>query len=146
MFIILLFLVQFWLGWLQHIVMAYFWCADVVKLWQDLTVIKPCSLTLGERKKKSFQNQNNMLQATPRNPLLHRSTLIDSIRDKSDWCIQLVSCCSPWMGDWCFMLCYEWLQRQIFKSNLRVLGESQSLELAKTFKSARWNWWRWSQR
>lgn len=70
----------------------------------------------------SFQNQNNMLQATPRTPLLHRSTIIDSIRDKSDWCIQLVSCSNPWMGD---VLCCVMSD---FKDRFKIQSESSGRE------------------
>lgn len=37
---------QHWLGRLQYIVMPYFWWAYIVRLWQNVTLIKPCSLIL----------------------------------------------------------------------------------------------------
>lgn len=136
----LLFPLKFWLGRLQHILMAYFCWADVVKLWQDLMVIKQCNLTLGKKKKIPQPKQHAAGYAPP--PTCHTSALSSNSvrnssatlqhnnkqhRDKSDWRSQLVSCCRCSMGGWCLMSCCE-TSKTASKSCLRVCRHGSSGE------------------
>lgn len=126
--------------------MAYFCWADVVKLWQDLMMIKQCDLTLGKKKKFPQPKQHAAGYAPP--PTRHTSALSSHSvrnssatlrhnnkqhRDNSDWWIQLVLCCRSSMGGWCLMSCCE-TSKTASKSCLRVCRHGSSGE-----RPARWN-------